>query len=72
MGMQRLVIYTHDVMNILGCSNRTARRLLSQIRETMGKEAGDYVTIKEFCEVVRISEVRVMNSINEDPLGEGK
>lgn len=45
----RIVIYPKDVMNITGRRERTARKLLSQIRKKFKKEKGSFVTIEEFC-----------------------
>lgn len=45
----RIVIYAKDVMNITGRSERTARKILQQIREINGKERGAFVTVAEFC-----------------------
>lgn len=55
----RLVIYPKDVMNITGCSNRTARRKLEKIRRHYNKSKDAYVSIEEFCAFVGLKEERV-------------
>ena len=45
----RIVIYAKDIRNITGRSERTARKMLRQIREANGKKRGDLVTVAEFC-----------------------
>lgn len=45
----RIVIYAKDVMNITGRSERTARKILQQIRQASGKKKGSMVTVAEFC-----------------------
>lgn len=46
----RLVIFTSDIENVIGCSDRTARRMLQEVRESLGLPKGAPVTIKDFCE----------------------
>jgi len=43
------VIYAKDIRNITGRSERTARKMLQQIREANGKRRGDLVSVEEFC-----------------------
>jgi len=45
----RIVIYPKDVQNITGKKERTARKLISDIRESLGKRKNDFVTVDEFC-----------------------
>jgi len=53
---QRRFIYTKDVENITGKSAQTARRLLKEIREKLGKGEEDLVTAAEFCACTGITE----------------
>ena len=46
---KRMIIYTKDVVRITGRTERTARRILSQIRSRLKKARGAFVTIDEFC-----------------------
>ncbi|PSL44150.1 hypothetical protein CLV51_10615 [Chitinophaga niastensis] len=52
----RIVIYAKDIRNITGRSERTARKMLQQIREANGKKRGDLVTVVEFCRFTGIEE----------------
>lgn len=63
---QREVVYSRDVALIMGCSLRTAQRVLQDVRGTVGKGVGDYVTVNEFCEVkgFREEDVRVVISVS--------
>ncbi len=45
----RIVIYAKDIRNITGRSERTARKMLQQIRIATGKKKGDFITVAEFC-----------------------
>ncbi|MBY0427006.1 MAG: hypothetical protein K2Q22_15330 [Cytophagales bacterium] len=45
----RICIYPKDVQNITGKKERTARKLISDIRESLGKRKNDLVTVEEFC-----------------------
>lgn len=52
----RVVIYVRDVMNITGRSESGARSLLQKIKEVIGKQPAQCITIKEFCEYTGIEE----------------
>lgn len=52
----RIVIYAKDIRNITGRSERSARKMLLQIRETNGKKRGDLVTVIGFCRFAGIDE----------------
>lgn len=52
----RIVIYAKDVMNITGRSERTARKILQEIRKINGKEKNSFITVKEFCRYAGIEE----------------
>jgi hypothetical protein len=45
----RIVIYAKDVQNITGRKERTARRILAQIRIHFNKQPTEFVTVQEFC-----------------------
>ena len=52
----RIVIYAKDVMNITGRSERTARKILQQIRQATGKKRRDMITVVEFCRFTGIDQ----------------
>jgi len=52
----RVVLYPKDVENITGRQGRTARKLLQKIREALGKQAHEFITVKEFCLFTGIDE----------------
>ena len=56
----RLVIYTKDVMNITGRKERTAQKLLAQIRLRYQKSKEDFITLIEFCAFTGLKEEQVM------------
>ena len=60
-GTKRIVIYAKDVENITGRKERTARKILQSIREKLGKEKWEFITIKEFCQHTGIQEADVKN-----------
>ena len=51
---RRICIYSKDVSNITGKSERHARALLSRIRCSLGKAHGDLVTIHDFCQATKL------------------
>ncbi|HEU4573769.1 MAG TPA: hypothetical protein VFS36_02105 [Chitinophagaceae bacterium] len=55
----RIVIYAKDVMNITGRSERTARKILQQIRQASGKKKGSMVTVADFCRFTGIDQEMV-------------
>lgn len=52
----RICIYPKDISLILGKSIQQSRRILSLIRDTYGKKAHQYVSIKEFAEYTGLDE----------------
>jgi hypothetical protein len=56
---KRIVIYAKDIENITGRSERTARKLLQQIRVKYNKQKGEFVTVKEFCSFTGLEEEEV-------------
>ena len=49
MSTPKLVLNSTDLVNIMGVSDRTARRKLREIKAYFGKERHHQVTIDEFC-----------------------
>ena len=50
----RIVIYPQDVAIITGRSDRYGRMIIKRIKEHLGKETHQFVTIKEFAEYMDI------------------
>ena len=61
----RLVLYPKDVENITGRRDRTARKLLQKIREALGKQTHEFITIKEFCLFTGINEELVKDFLQD-------
>ena len=55
----RLVIYAKDVMNITGRKERTAQKLLAEIRKKLNKAGHAFVSVEEFCAYTGLKEERV-------------
>jgi hypothetical protein len=55
----RLVISAKDIQNIIGCSERTARRIMARIRKQTGRGRGSYISIEEFCQDTGLEEMKV-------------
>ena len=55
----RIVIYAKDISNITGKKERTARKIIAQIRRKYNKKPGDLITVYEFCEYTGLNEERV-------------
>ena len=56
----RIIIYRNDIERITGCSERTARRIMSCIRKETGRGRGSFVTIEEFCKHTGLDEDNVV------------
>lgn len=52
----RIIIYAKDIENITGRRKRTCYTILEKIKKHYKKKKDDLVTIKEFCEFMRIDE----------------
>jgi len=55
----RICVYPKDVQNITGKRERTARKLISDIRQSLGKKKNEFVTIQEFCKHTGLKEADV-------------
>jgi len=53
--MKRLVIHTKDVMIVTGKSERYSRYLIKKIKEEIGKQEHQYLTIREFSEYLGLN-----------------
>jgi hypothetical protein len=56
----RIILYTKDIVNITGCSERTARYILSRIRKKNNKPPLSLVSVHEFCEHIGLKEEIIM------------
>jgi hypothetical protein len=63
----RMVIYAADVMCLLGKSERSARRILAQIRAAHHKQKHQPVTIEEFCAYMALSPDVVKQYLHRKP-----
>lgn len=61
----RIIIYPKDIVNITGRRDRTARKLLQKIRQALGKQTHEFITIKEFCLFTGINEELVKDFLQE-------
>jgi len=52
----RIVIYAKDIEKITGRSSSTACRLLKKIKQFYNKSRGDMLTVREFCEFLKLEE----------------
>jgi hypothetical protein len=52
----RIVIYTKDVSNITGLSDKASRKLLRLVRKHFSKGQGSFVTVAEFSTYTGINE----------------
>jgi len=60
--LNRIVIYPQDVAIITGRSDRYGRMIIKRIKEHLGKEQYQFVTIKEFAEYMAI-EVSLVETV---------
>jgi siroheme synthase (precorrin-2 oxidase/ferrochelatase) len=56
---KRITIFPEDIERLTGWSPRSARRLLQQIREHLGKKEGQILTLAEFCTYTGLQEEQV-------------
>lgn len=60
--LNRIVIYPQDVALITGRSDRYGRMIIKRIKEHLGKEYHQLVTIKEYSEYMGI-EIEIVESV---------
>jgi hypothetical protein len=53
--MKHIAIYPKDIMRITGKSERYSREILKKIKTDLNKEKHHLITIKEFCNYMKIS-----------------
>ena len=55
----RIVLYAKDIIIITGKSERTARRIIADIRAQYHKGKGKLVSVDDFCRYTGLKEERV-------------
>jgi protoporphyrinogen oxidase len=60
----RIVIYAKDISNITGRKERTARKMIAQIRKKYKKKKGDFISVKEFCDFTGLAKDCVYPFLN--------
>ena len=60
----RIVIYAKDISNITGRKERTARKMIAQIRKKYKKKKGDFISVKEFCQFTGLEEDSIYPFLN--------
>lgn len=63
MSAKRIVIYPKDIAMMTGRTERTARRILAQVRKAFGKKPRDFVTVNEFCLFAGFEEREVLEML---------
>jgi hypothetical protein len=61
----RIVVYTKDVQKMIGCSSKTAQKLLRKIRGLYQKDERELVSVTEFCAYTRFDEKVVRECITD-------
>jgi len=62
--MNRIVIYPQDIALITGKSDRYGRMIIKRIKEQLGKEDHQFITIKEFAKYMGIEIIDILEIIN--------
>ncbi|HCN10792.1 MAG TPA: hypothetical protein DIS75_00375 [Chryseobacterium sp.] len=62
---QRLCIYPKDIVIITGKSERFSRDLLQRIKQKLGKEEHQFITIDEFCQYAGFKVEKVQELIKD-------
>ena len=65
--MRRLVIQTQDISALMAVSNGYARKIIRDIKKSLGKDKKKPVTIREFSEYMGLQYQEVLDEINEAP-----
>ncbi|SDY86479.1 MULTISPECIES: hypothetical protein [Hymenobacter] len=66
--MTQVCIYPKDAARLTGTQYTAGKRLLQRIRAALGKPAGSYVSVGEFCAYTRLPEPEVTAAINGVPV----
>ena len=60
----RICIYTKAVMGLVGCGERSARKIISRVRQQYHKEPHQPVSLPEFCAYMGFSENEVQKRLH--------
>ena len=63
--MNRICIYPKDIQRITGKSERYGRNLIQKLRNSLGKQSHQFITIKEFSDFSGI-ELDIINKYITD------
>ena len=55
----RMVIYAKDIQRITGKTDRSARNIIYALRQSLGKQKHQFISVREFCAFMKISEQEV-------------
>jgi hypothetical protein len=66
----KMIVETADLILILGKTERTAQRHMARIRKMLGKQKGQYVSVKEFVQVTGLDELTVQQALDICPMHE--
>ncbi|MBK3519931.1 hypothetical protein [Carboxylicivirga marina] len=65
MRLSRLCVYPKDVQRITGKSEKSSRRLLHSIKETLGKKEHQFITLDEFAQHTGIKEELIKQYLSD-------
>jgi hypothetical protein len=65
MELKRIAIYSKDIQKITGKSDRYARKVMRIIRQKLGKEKHNLVSVSELCEYLDIREEEVIKLLEQ-------
>jgi len=52
----QFIIHSHEVQQLYNCGIRKAQDMLAAVRAVVGKDEGSYVSVKEFCKIIKEDE----------------
>ncbi len=58
--MERLCIYPKDIMRVTGRSERYGRNLIQKIKEAIGKQKHQLITVDDFCRYTGLEREQVV------------
>ena len=65
--MAPVVIYPKQAAQLTGNGYEAGKRLLQRIRAKLGKPAGSYVSVGEFCRFTHLPEAEVSRALHGTP-----
>ena len=67
--MPQVCIYPKQAAQLTGNQYTAGKRLLQRIRTKLGKPAGSYVSVGEFCQFTGLPEAEISRALNGVPAG---